>query len=70
MHYLFATNLDPRGRIDSNVRLSGRFGEVVDLCVEGGAIVPVERDAQGMRIPLVLDAGKGVVFRIDPAGEP
>ena len=62
--YLFATNLDPRNRVDTTVLLPGRCGDVVDLCIERGTKVPVDRDALSVRIPLHLGPGKGVVFSL------
>ena len=61
-HFLFATNLDPRNRVDTTVLLPGRAGKVMDLCVEGGVEVPVERTELSTRIPLHLGPGKGVAL--------
>ena len=63
-HYLFATNLDPRNAVDTTVLLPGCSGPVTDLCVDGGAPVPVRQDALSMRVPLHLGPGKGVVFKL------
>ncbi|MBT3285738.1 MAG: family 14 glycosylhydrolase [Victivallales bacterium] len=63
-HYLFATNLNPRQKVDTTVLLPGRCGEVVDLCVEGGATVPAKQEDLAVRIPLYLAPGKGVVFSL------
>ena len=48
----------------TTVLLPGRCGDVVDLCIERGTKVPVDRDALSVRIPLHLGPGKGVVFSL------
>jgi len=69
-HYLFATNLDPRSRLDTTVLLPGKCSEVVDLCIEGGSAVPVQRTPLSVRIPLHLAPGKGVVFKLGKLERP
>ena len=59
---LFATNLDPRQPLETEVVLPGRSENVVDLCVESGAAVPARIDELATAIPLFLGPGKGVVF--------
>ncbi len=62
--YLCALNLSIQESREGLAHVAGRFEEVVELTVEGGARVPVQYAAELTSVPLLLAPGECAVFRL------